>query len=59
MRIGLMISACLGPKFDAKMLQKASPLEFDPQLFLSSCVELGFVQDVGGEKVAWAHGALM
>ena len=57
MRIGLMISACLGPKFDAKMLQKASPLEFDPQLFLSSCVELGFVQDVGGEKVAWAHGA--
>ena len=55
MRMGLKFAACLGPRFEARVLEKArKDNEFD-DTFLGSCVEFGFLQEPNPGKYVWAH----
>ena len=55
MQVGLKFAACLGPNFDALTFEKArKDDEFDDSFF-KSCIEFGFLQNVGSNQYIWAH----
>ena len=54
-QMGLKFAACLGPKFDAKVLEKAEKCTGSEDSILKSCVESGFLQNAGADRYVWAH----
>ena len=56
MQMGLKLCACLGPNFDAVVLEKARKGANIGDNFLESCVEDGFLQTKGNSSYyTWAH----
>ena len=56
MQMGLKVAACLGPNFDAKVLEMArSDDDLDVKSFLESCVEGGFLRAITPDQYVWAH----
>ena len=58
MRTGLKVSACLGHKFDAQVLEKAKKGDEFEDSFLDECVEFGFLQTRGSSHCVWAHNQI-
>ena len=53
--VGLKFAACLGPTFDAKVLENAqTKTEFD-DAFLDLCVDFGYLRRVTSNNYIWAH----
>jgi len=56
MRMGLKVAACLGPSFDAKVLEKVKQDDKIGKGFFGSCIEFGFLNQNGGStKYTWCH----
>merc|ERR1712194_896376 len=55
MRMGLKFAACLGPNFDASVLEKVKKDDEFEDSFLKSCVDFGFLQNIGLNQYVWAH----
>eukprot|EP00984_Skeletonema_dohrnii_P004901 scaffold1730_cov69-Skeletonema_dohrnii-CCMP3373.AAC.4 len=55
MQLGLKLCACLGPSFDATILEGARKDATIGDVFLESCVEDGFLQTDGGSSYKWSH----
>ena len=55
MQTGLTIAACLGPKFDASVMEKVQKNDEVESSFLKSAVEYGFLQSLGSKRFLWAH----
>jgi predicted ATPase len=57
MQMGLKFAACLGPIFEAKVLEKAKKNNEFEDSFLESCIEFGLLQNPGSNlgQFVWAH----
>jgi predicted ATPase len=55
MQLGLKLCACLGPSFDATILERARKDAIIGDDFLGSCVENGFLQTDGCSSYKWSH----
>jgi len=55
MQLGLKLCACLGPSFDATILERARKDAIIGDDFLESCVEDGLLQTDGGSSYKWSH----
>lgn len=53
--MGLKFAACLGPNFDATVLEKVRKNNEFEESFLKSCVDFGFLQKNGLNQYVWAH----
>jgi len=52
----LKVAACLGPSFDAKVLEKVKQDDKIGKGFFGSCIEFGFLnQNCGSTKYTWCH----
>ncbi|KAL7499306.1 hypothetical protein ACHAWT_009981 [Skeletonema menzelii] len=54
-QLGLKLCACLGPTFEAMILEKARKNADIGDDFLSSCVEDGYLLTEGGSSYKWSH----
>ena len=54
-QMGLKLCSCLGPSFDAAVLEKARKGTDVGDQFLESCVDDGFLQTKGNSSYTWAH----
>ena len=54
-QLGLRLCACLGPTFDAMILEKARKNADIGDNFLASCVEDGYLLTEGGSSYKWSH----
>ena len=50
--MGLKVAACLGPKFDCKILKKVKK---DYKVDMEACVELGFLARLSPSEYGWSH----
>ena len=53
--MGLKFAACLGPNFDASVLEKVKKDNESGGSFLKSCVDFGFLQKSGPSQYVWSH----
>lgn len=54
-QMGLKLCACLGPSFDAAVLEKARGVTDIGDDFLESCVDHGFLQAKNDSTYTWSH----